>query len=274
MRVGIVRTDLGSYGLYLSDFESRVQRDFSSEPAGQSRQVHYATDAMLDAALVRVGVVSERSIDIGVTANTAIDDTLRIRKNAADPFSVIVVPAGVVTPKTVIRDALNSGFSIANIPFVAEILGVNQIQINSTAILNSGPTARLEIDSVVNGSTLNTAVGFPVGGAVVTGLPVGVLRAVTYPAPLIIDVSAPTILGLSTWALLSVPQQNILVEYLAEVIAPRFVETGQVLLSFVDGILAKMRSPTFQPGGPVKAILPAGIAAAILQDNGVTPFSV
>jgi hypothetical protein len=272
MRVGIIRADLGPYGIYLSDLESRVQRNFSSHPPGQSRQVHYATDSILDAVLTGVGVVSVRGTDMAVAVDTTADNTLRIRKGSTDPYTVIAVPAGVATAKTAIRDALNNGFNNAFLPFVAEIIGTNQIQINSTAPANSGPTARLQIDTTGAGSTLNTAVGFAAGGTILTGLSVAALRAATFPTPLTIDVSTATITALSTWALLNASQQAALVEAIAEAIAPRFVETGQALLSFAFGVLAKMRSASFQPGGPIKNILPPGIAAAIVTDDGVTPL--
>lgn len=56
MRVAVVRSDLAHF--YLADVENSSQRNFSSEPAGQSRYFHKPTDAELTALLTAAGVAS------------------------------------------------------------------------------------------------------------------------------------------------------------------------------------------------------------------------
>jgi hypothetical protein len=244
------------------------------EPPGQSRILRYPTDAEIESALNLFAFLSLRGTDMSATVDTITgpDDTLRIRRNAADAYEVISVTQGLAVPKTTIRDDLNTAFVARGLPFVASVAGTNQLQIDTTDD-NAGPSARLQVDSVVNGSTLNTAVGFAAGGVTVTGITVASVKAAVYPTPTTINVSTAAIVALSSWSLLSATKQAALVDAVAEVIAPSFVETGAVLLSFAYGVFSKMRSATFQPGGD-RVGLPAGVAAAFLQDDGVSVFSL
>jgi len=275
MRVGIVRTDLGPYGIYLSDLESRVQQNFSSHPPGQSRQIHYATDAILESLLINNSKVTVTGNNAAAVFNTAVNNVLRIRATPTDTFAVVAVTAAVGTPKTVIRDDLNAGFAIQGLPFLARvdanILSIDSLPPNNRRGL---PGGYLEIDTAANGSTLNIAFNAAWAAAppAVTGPSVAALRAATFPAPLTIDVSAVTILLLSTYALLTPAQQTALVAAYADGIAPKFTETGYVAMSFSKGVVFKMRQANFQPGGPVEAILPAGVAAVALENDGVTPY--
>lgn len=54
MRVAALRTDIGR--LYIDDVENRSQRNFSSEPVGQSRYLHTPTDAELTKILTAYGI--------------------------------------------------------------------------------------------------------------------------------------------------------------------------------------------------------------------------
>ncbi|KKM07707.1 hypothetical protein LCGC14_1731200, partial [marine sediment metagenome] len=96
--------------------------------------------------------------------DTSVNDTLRIRANEEDDYVVITVTSGASTAKTVIRDDLNTAFITNNLPFLASIVGTNQIQIDSTI-----PAAFIDIDTIANGSTLNTPLGLA-DGATVTPL--------------------------------------------------------------------------------------------------------
>jgi hypothetical protein len=270
MRVGFVRSDISH--LYLNDIENRSQRAFSMEPAGQSRYFHQPTSAEITTTLNTYAFLSVLATDVAATVDTSVNNTLRIRKLAADAFSIIAVPAGVATAKTGIRDSLNLSFINLGLPFVASITAPNKLQID-TAGTNAGPTARMEIDSVANGSTLNTAVGFPVGVTIVSGISAATLIATVYPTSVTINVSTAAITALSTFVLLSATKQTNLVNGIANTIAPQLVESGPVLLSFVYGVISKLRSATFQPGG-TRSGLPAGIAAAVVQNDGVTVYTV
>lgn len=263
MRVGIVRTDLGN-GIYFADLVSNVQRPQASSAPGQARTIRRPTDVELTDVLNEHAVLSLRGSDTNANVDTSVNDTLRIRQ--AGNYIVIAVTSGAATPKTTIRDDLNAAFLANGLDFIASVVGTNQIQIDSVAP-NSGPSAVLDIDTIGNGSTLNTPLGFA-DGFTATGLTVAALQAATYPAPTTIDVSAATIVALSTFASLTTAQQTALVTAIADAIAPQIIETGDALRSFAIGAIAEARSATFQPH-----TLPAGVGVAVVENDGVTPMT-
>lgn len=268
MRVGFVRSDVTK--VYLSDIENTSQRNFSSEPRGQSRYFTKPSDEVLSSALASSAALSIRASNTAATVNTSANNVLRIKSKSTDSFTVISVTAGATTAKTLIVTELNAAFANAGLPLVASVVGTNQVQIDSTG-LNRGPGSFISIDSVANGSTLNSAVGFPVGVTSVSGLTVAALKTAVYPTSVTIDVSSATIVALSTFSLLTSGQQSTLVDAIADVVAPKLVETGPVLLSFAYGILSKLRSASFQPGGS-RIALPAGVGVAVVENDGTTPF--
>jgi hypothetical protein len=276
MRIGFTRTDIGP--LYIDDIENKSQRNFSSEPRGQSRYYARATAAQLQVALDNWAILSARATDVAATVDTSVKDTLRIRELATDAWTTITVTSGAATAKTTIRDDLNAVFQApgAPLPFIARISGTNQIQINTVAP-NSGPSARLEIDSNVV-STLNDQIGYAAGGVILTGLTVAALEAAIYPGGTVVDVSAATINGLSTFADLTAAQQALIRDGdsengIADIAAPRLVETGLVLRSFAYGVIGTLGLATFRPGG-ARIGLPAGAVGSILEDDGVTAFTI
>lgn len=270
MRVGIVRTDLPG-AIYLQDVENTSQRNFSSQPRGQSRNFRYASDALLTGVLNTYAFLSLRGSNTGATADTDPNDTLRIRASATQPYSVITVTASDTAAKAAIANELNIAFQNAALPFVASVVGTNQIQIDTVAP-NSGPGALLDIDTVANGSTLNTALGLT-DGATLTGLTLTALRTAVYPTSVTINVATATITALSTFTNLTTAQQTALVDGIAEAVAPQLTETGPVLRSFAYGTISKLTDTSFQPGG-ARGGLVAGLAAAVVADDGSTPFTL
>ena len=87
-----------------------------------------------------------------------------------------------------------------------------------------------------------------------------------------VDVSSATLGAVSGITALSSGPKAALVATLQDAIAPSLVETGAVLLSFADGKLSKLKSAAFQPGAG--RAVPAGIAAAIVANDGTTPFTL
>lgn len=269
MRVGIVRTDLGK-GVYIADVESRVQRCFSHEPPGQSRTVRRPTDYEL---LEVISAYPVPSVLTGTDVNAAVDTTLNadllIRAFPGVAFTTISVTAGIGTTKVIIRNDLNAAFVSNNLPFVASIVGVNQLRITTTV---TGPNAYLEVDTNVL-STLNDVVGFAAGGVVVAGdsyaAVLADVKTAVYPTLVTIDVSQATIIGANAgFALLSGPNQTALALAIADLVAPQFVETPMAVMSFAKGVISKMRVATFKPDGLV-----AGIAAAVVENDGVTVYT-
>lgn len=278
MRVGFIRSDIQK--LYLNDVEDTSQRNFSSEPKGQSRYFHQATAADITIPLNKWGILSLRGTDVNANVNTSIpNNVLKIQQASAPTFTSITVTDGAIVSKVQIAADLNSAFIRNGLPFHAVVFaaGANrQLQINTMAP-NSGPSATLVLDSGAGGSTLNAIVGFNVAGVTMAGLTAAAVLAVVAP-PGAIDVRPATINGLSSFSLLTTAQQALIRDGdesngLADVVAPRLVETGPVLLSFVFGNISKLASAAFQPGG-ARIGLPAGAAALALDDDGNTPYSI
>lgn len=267
MRAGFVnRTDLPK-GLYIDDIEDTSRRNFSSQPKGQSRVLRRPTDAEVQSVLTAFALLSERGSDTGATKDTDPNDTLRIRASSSAPYTVITVTTDNALAVATLVNELNLAFINNGLPFTASVVGTNQVQIDTT----SGDVS-LDIDTVANGSTLNTALGFT-DGVTVTPLTVAALRTAAYPTSTTIDVSTATITGLSTFSDLTTAQQTALVDAVADAIAPSFTETSLVLLSFSGGVLSKASASDFQPGG-ARIGLTAGPALAVLEDDGSTPFTL
>lgn len=271
MRAGFVnRTDLPK-GLYIDDIENSSQRNFSSQPKGQSRYLRRPSDAELSAALTAAATLTVRGSDTAATVDTSVANgtKLNVRTSAAAAFTQVTVTSNAALAKTAIVTELNAAFSAAGLGLAARISGTNQITIDTTA---KGPGAYVEISAASpSAGALHTVVGL--AATATSGITLAAWRTAVYPTGSTIDVSSATILALSTFSLLSAGDQADLVEAVADVIAPTFLETSLVLLSFVNGVIGKAAGATFQPGGS-RVGLAAGPAIAVLADDGSTPFSV
>ena len=99
------------------------------------------------------------------------------------------------------------------------------------------------------------------------------VKTAAYPTSTTVDVSAATLGAVSGVTALATGPKAACVAALADLIAPKLVETGPVLLSFVKGKLSKLASASFRPGG-ARGIVPAGAAAAIVQNDGSTQYVI
>lgn len=104
-------------------------------------------------------------------------------------------------------------------------------------------------------------------------LSVTTLKAAIYPTSTTVDVSTATVGALDGITALGTNPKAACIAEIADLVAPKLVETGPVLLSFVKGKLSKLKSSAFQPGGS-RSGLPAGIAAAIVADDGTTAYTI
>ena len=211
----------------------------------------------------------------GSDTNANVDTTvangtkLNVRTSATGVFVQVTVTSNAALPKTTIVTELNAAFVAGGIGLTARISGTNQLTIDTTAM---GPDAYVEISAATpSAAALHTVVGL--AAAATSGLSLAAWRTAVYPTATTIDVSSATILALSTFTLLTTADQTALVDAVADLIAPEIIETGAALLSFAFGIMSKAAAATFQPGG-ARIGLAAGPALAILQDDGVTPFTL
>src|SRR5512137_1556185 len=96
------------------------------------------------------------------TVDTTTNYTLRIRLSPLLSYTVVtLVTQGVGTAKTTIVSELNTAFIAAGLSVRAQIVGTNQVALYDP---NSTTNGYIQIDSVANGSTLSTAVGWTTGG--------------------------------------------------------------------------------------------------------------
>jgi hypothetical protein len=266
--MGIVRTDIAP--IYLSDVENSSQRDFSSQPKGQSRYFKKPSDASLLAVLNVVAFLtiqgSNTSANIN-TSGTSNGTILKVRTKSSNSFTTITVTSGAAVTKTQIVTDLNNGFITAGLPLTARIAATNKITIDNAT---KGPSAYIELSST--GAALHTLVGLTADSGT-SGLSVAALKAAVYPTATTIDVSSVTVTALSTFSKMLTSNQTTLVAAIADAVAPKLVETGSVLLSFALGIISKLNNAAFQPGGS-RIGLPAGVAVAVLKDDGSTVFSL
>jgi hypothetical protein len=282
MRMGVVRTDLNR--IYLADVENTSQRNFSSQPPGQSRYFSRPTDAQLKPPLTAGGAhLSLLGTVAGATKVTnGPSNVLRIRVAAAAAFSVITITSSAALANATVITDLNTQFAAAGLTTLVARLGNSgtplQVLIENT---DSSRSAYMEIDTTANGSNLNTALGFAAGGVILNALQAATVRAVVQPSPTTIDVSLATIVALSatpavagaTMTNLTTAQQTAISNAVADAVAPKLIETGYALLSFDRGIISKLRSASFQPGG-TRSGLPAGLAVAVVANDGSTVFTV
>lgn len=272
MRMAIVRTDLPQ-GIYLQDVENTSQRNFSSQPVGQSRYFSRPSDAALTAALASTAFVTIQGSDQNATVDTTIANgtLLNIRDSASRAYVQVAVTSDAALSKAQIVAELNVAFQNAGLALTARIAGTNQITIDTTA---GGPGAYVSVSATVPSTgALHTVLG--ITAATTVGATLAQVRGDVYPTSETVDVSSSTVVGITggTFALMTAAQQAALVNAVADVIAPQLVETGPVIRSFVYGAISKLTAATFQPGG-ARGGLVAGLAAAVVEDDGSTPYTV
>lgn len=266
MRIGIVRTDIAR--IYLSDVENASQRDFSSQPKGQSRYFVHPTDAQLTAVLNKFALSTLLGTNTSTFNTTGSNGTkLNIRTSASASYVQVTVRSGAAVTAAQIVSDLNVSFKSAGVAALARVSGTS-VAIDTVL---GGPGVNLDLDpSTPSTATLQTVLGLstsPVAGATLAAL-----KSAIYPTATTVNVASATVIGAAAGLTnLSATQQAALVGAVQDLVAPRLVETGPVLRSLAYGILSKMVSPGFRPGG-LRAGLPAGVACEVLADDGSTPF--
>ena len=269
MRIAFVRSDINH--MLLDDVENTSQRNFSSEPAGQSRYIHKPTDAELTTMMSSVAKLTIRGSDTAATVDTTVANgtKLNIRTSSTASYTQVTVTSNAALTKATVVTELNAAFVAAGLGLVARLSGTNQVTIDTTA---AGPGAYVSISaSSPSTGALHTVLGL--AAAATSGLSVAALKTAVYPTATTVDVSSATVTALSTFSLLSTTASAALVAAVADMVAPTLVETGPVLLSFAYGKLSKMNSSSFRPGGS-RGILPAGVAIAVVENDGSTPYSL
>lgn len=267
MRVAIVRADISKY--YLADIENTSQRDFSGEPKGQSRYFVHPTDAQLTAVLSRYALATLLGGNAGPYDTTVSNGTkLNIRVVGSGAYTQVTVRSGVAVTAAQVAADLNVAFVNAKLGASARVAGT-AVAIDTTA---GGPNVNLDLDlSSPSTAALQTVLGLSL--TAVPGVTLSAFKAVIYPSATTVNVASATILALGSLTNLSAAEKTALVDATQALVAPRLVETSKVLRSFAYGDISGLKKASFRPGG-ARSGLPAGIAAAVVADDGSTPFTL
>jgi len=276
MRIGIVRSDLGN-GVNITDIDSRNQYPYASVVPGQSRTLRRPTDQeFLDLVKANPVPVAVTGLNTATGVDTRLATGLSIRVAAGSSYSTIPVGGTGAALKTTIAAQLNSGFASAGLPLQASVVGTNQLRIGST---RAGEGAYFEIGSQGSAGftgALNYVLGISprayVGpsskamaaalkSAVYTGQRFDVGSGAVSAAGVNVGTGANINYGLLGTGLYPFQQK------VADLVAPKFVAGGDVLLSFAEGSMSKLRSSSYESNGVTGAALYATL------DDGVTPFS-
>ncbi len=279
MRVGVIRGDLPG-PVFLADLESISRRNPPTEPPGQEAYVSRPTVAELEAVLssstVGAGAVIEGSDIVGtfpITINAANDD-LKVRTSSTAAYTTVLVPNAVYATLASLLAALNT---------VLGPLGIvaRQGTGSGSRVAIEGPygvSSYIGVDSVVGGSVANTPLGFGALALVRTQLSAATIITGTLPVAGPLDVSTATLdaLGATTaaGALALIPSARGTHEALADAIAPQFIETTVAIDCFLVGYLSDLLNVNFTPDSRRVPPLTPGPAVTVVEDDGVTLFSV
>lgn len=263
MRVGVIRGDVSS-PIFLSDLEPTSQVNFPTEPAGQTRYLSRPTSVTVGPiiATLPATLVSNSAIAFPLTINNG-NHTLRIKGAAADPYTVVTVANATYANMTALLAALNA--ALLATPFKAQAFSGTRLTLRTEA---TGTGAFIAVDSVANGSTFNTPAGLLVGGDTHEMPSAAVCIASTLPIGGPLDVSATNIR-----ATLGKGLTDAQVTAVADLIAPRFLDSNTAIDSFLVGDIKELLSPTYCPDPNRIPAIATGQAVVVVHDDGVTPFS-
>ena len=263
MRVGVIRGDMPG-PIALMDLEDVSQFNPTTEPLGQERRIGRPDATVVGAALAAIPAGSQGTVNVsGGVAITAPTQTLRIKTLASAGFTVVTVGIAVYASGAALVTAVNAALATAGVAATARLNG-NFLVIQSNA---PGVGSYLNIDTVGNGSTFNTPVGFAAGGEITTVPTAATVVTATLPVGGPLDVSTVTLVATvgdgGTAAQLS---------GLADSIAPHFVETDVAIKSFQVGMISGFRSASYNPDTRRVPAIANGAAISVVQDDGSTPF--
>ncbi len=277
MRVGIVRGDMGA-GVYLADLSSRNQYPYASAVRGQARTLRKPVDSEL-LSVIKANPLPAATT--GLNTSTAVDTHLAtglsVRVSKGATFTTVPVGGTGAALKTDISAQLNAGFASAGLPISAAVVGTNQIRLSSA---RKGDGAYIEVNSQGSAGytgALSFVLGLAAGPVAVPpqATLMAALKSAVYSGS-VFNVASGTIVNAGVnvntganinYALLGITGASKFVDTVAELVAPKLLETGDVLLSFAKGDMADLRKPTYVLHGVTGAALYA-------TDNvGATAYS-
>lgn len=261
MRVGVIRGDLPG-SVTLQDLETVSQFNAPTEPPGQERHVGRPDPTRVGAVLATLGAARQGSAAVTLPLTlTGSNNVLRAKTASAASFVVATIATGSYTTIATLVVAVNAALTTAAIAATVSATTAGVLILKSNTL---GAGSYIAIDTVGNGSTFNTPANFGSGGGTFTMPSATTTITALLPVGGPLDVSAATLL---TTLGADANRSNI-----ADVIAPRFIETDVAVKSFQKGNIAGFRSASYTPDPNRLPALATGAAISVVQDDGVTAF--
>lgn len=272
MRLAVIRDDLPG-PILLTDLEQVSGRNVPVDAPGQVRYISLPTAEAVETALADsttgVGATLRGSaLTFNVTINSG-NKVLRLKTAAADAFVNYTIAEAAYTTIATLLAAVNNAI---------EASGVVAFNIGNALVLEAptkGVDSYLQTDTIANGGTANTILGFANGAIRTMPAASAYLTAAGIPdGPLDVSQAALEAVGATT-------NSNALEPYydaedpratvVADAIAPIFAETDVALDSFLVGTIAGYHSANFNPDSRNPAV-DAGAAIDVVENDGSTAF--
>jgi hypothetical protein len=244
----------------IMDVEPVSQHNPPTEPRGQERRFGRPTLAGVNAALsANIPAGFEGSVDIsaGLTI-TGSNNDLKIKTNPdATGFTSLTVAQGAYASGYALVAAINAALGGTAVARLSDD-GLHVV-LHSVA---KGEGSYFALDA----SGLGTALGLSAGDFTVPSVGSTITDTLPVGGPLNISEAAlRTKFGAG-------PSDAQLSAF-ADSIAPRLIETDAVIKSFQVGQISGFRASNYNPDPSRYPRLTSGPAIAVVQDDGVTPFS-
>src|SRR5512142_1598056 len=276
MRIGIIRGDLPG-PIFLADLETVSQRNFPTEPPGQTIYISRPTTAQLDAVFANpvtgAGAVIQGT-DIASSFPITIsgsNNTLRVRTSSGASFTAVTIASGALATMGALITALNTALRGTGITAFTGVGTGSRVSLEGPR----GTSSYVANDTTANGSNANATLGLGTGGNTRTFPASSACITALSAAGGTLDVSTTTINGVgattSANAMSLIPSSRGTHTALAQEIAPYFAETPVVIDSYLTGSIAQYRSASYNPDA--RRGLTAGAAISVLQDDGSTAYS-
>lgn len=278
MRLGVIRGDLPG-AVSIGDLEQVSRYNPSTEPRGQERYLARPTTAEIEAALAHAttgaGAVIEGSDLTGsfpITINASNDD-LKVKTSSGAAFTTVLIAQAAYASITTLLAAVNAALVGTGITARQGTGSGIRVAIESNT---KGVNSYISVDSTGGGSVANTPLGFGASAIVRTMPAASAFITALNPVGGTLDVSSTAInaVGATTNsnALSLIPSSRGTQTAVADAIAPRFYETSVAQESYLVGMIAELRSSSFNPD-PRRG-LPSGAAVSVVQDDGVTAMTL
>jgi hypothetical protein len=266
MRVGVIRGDMPG-PVAIMDLETISQYNPPTEPKGQERRIGRPDLTVVGNALAVIPAGSQGTVNVSAGATiTNLNHTLRVKTSAAASFTVVTVANAAYASGALLVAAVNAALLAAGVTATARLDATGAFLVIQSNTLGVG--SYLNIDTVGNGSTFNTPVGFAAGGEITTVPAAAAVITATLPVGGPLDVSTATLV-----ATVGDGGTSAQVTALADSIAPHFVETDVAIKSFQVGMLSGFRSASYNPDTRHIPAIVNGAAISVVQDDGVTAFT-